>query len=94
MNISLPSRSSKTPPLLPGEHLLTEVPRKQEVHLLRIAAGTKATQRLAEMGLTPGVRFQILQNNGGPILLRLRGSRLAIGRGLAAKIWVSLQEED
>ena len=60
------------------------------MHLLKIDAGRRATHRLAEMGLTPGTDFKVLQNYGGPLLVSVRGSRLAIGRGIAEKIWVEL----
>lgn len=70
--------------------LLSEVKRDQNVHLIKIEAGHRATHRLAEMGLTPGTDFKVLQNYGGPLLVLVRGSRLAIGRGIAKKIWVEL----
>lgn len=45
--------------------------------------------RLEEMGLRPGMRVQVLANEGhGPLLLRLGESRVAIGRGVAMKIRV------
>lgn len=69
---------------------LSEVERDQKVRLVKVDAGHRATHRLAEMGLTPGTDFKVLQNYGGPLLISVRGSRLAIGRGLAEKIWVAL----
>jgi len=48
--------------------------------------------RLAELGLTPGVEMEVLQNKGGPILLAVRSTRLAIGRGMANKVMVRLPE--
>ncbi len=92
MNLSLPKHSSRTR-LSPGRYRLTAIPRKYTVHLLSIEGGHHVTQRLAEMGLTPGVSFEVLQNNAGPLLLRVRGSRLAVGRGMAAKIWVEVPAE-
>jgi ferrous iron transport protein A len=48
--------------------------------------------RLAQMGLHPGVRIEMIQNRGqGPLLLRLEESYIALGRGLAMKIFC--QEE-
>ena len=68
---------------------LSTVPRGETVEMVRAAAGRRANHRLLEMGLTPGVSIQVLQNDGGPLLLAVRGSRLAIGRGMAQKIMVS-----
>jgi Fe2+ transport system protein FeoA len=59
------------------------------VRLERIRAGEKLARRLAELGLTPGVEFCVVQDAGGPLLLAVRGSRLALGRGMAHKMLVS-----
>jgi ferrous iron transport protein A len=48
--------------------------------------------RLASLGLTPGVMVQMVQNVGhGPLIVLVRDTRLALGRGQAMKVWVSLQ---
>ena len=60
----------------------------QSVKLVRVAAGKVLSRRLAELGLTPGVQLEILQDQGGPLLLAVRDSRLALGRGMAHKIIV------
>lgn len=60
----------------------------QLLQLVDIQAGHKLTLRLAEMGLTRGVTLQVVQDGGGPLLVAVRGSRVAIGRGMAHKIQV------
>jgi len=41
------------------------------------------------MGLTPGVRIKMLNSHmPGPVLIDLRGSKVALGRGIAHKIAV------
>jgi len=48
--------------------------------------------RLASLGLTLGVRLQILQNFGrGPLIVLVRDTRVALGRGEAMRVWVSRQ---
>jgi Fe2+ transport system protein FeoA len=54
-----------------------------------IQAGRRLTHRLAELGLTPGVTLSVVQGNGGPLLISVRGSRIAIGRGMAHKLLVT-----
>ena len=45
--------------------------------------------RLAGMGLTVGSRVEVLQNRGhGPVLGRVRETRIGLGRGEAAKVLV------
>lgn len=61
-----------------------------KVELLSINAGRRLTHRLSEMGLTPGVKIEIIQNSKGPVLLSVRGTRIALGRGTAEKIFVEV----
>ncbi len=54
--------------------------------LLRVCAGRRLRRRLAELGLTPGVQITVLQNAGGPVMICVRNSRLALGREMAHKL--------
>ena len=69
---------------------LTKAPLGKPVRLVSIDGGKKLNHRLVEMGLTPGVKIRILQNSGGPLLLAISDSRIALGRGMAQKINVTL----
>ncbi len=61
--------------------------------LLTFTAGRQVTNRLASLGFTPGVGVSMTQNLGrGPLIVTVRGTRVALGRGEAAKIWVERQE--
>ena len=62
----------------------------QPLRLTRITAGRKLTRRLTELGLTPGVHIEILHDHGGPLVLAVRDSRLALGRSIASKILVEV----
>jgi len=54
-----------------------------------LSGGAAFVRRLAGMGLTVGAGVQILQNTGrGPLLIRVRETRLAIGRGEALRVLV------
>jgi Fur family ferric uptake transcriptional regulator len=66
--------------VLPGE----------EVRIDRLIGGRAVQQRLADMGLTPGTKIEVIKASGpGPIIVAFRGSRLALGRGLSQKVLVS-----
>ena len=69
--------------------ILSSIPAGQTVQMARIDAGRRLKHRLTELGLTPGVMVTIIQNNGGPILISVRDSRIAIGREMANKIQVT-----
>ncbi len=60
----------------------------QSVKLVEIVAGRRLRHRLTELGLTPGVELQVMQDQGGPLLVSVYNSRLALGRGMAHKIMV------
>jgi len=50
-----------------------------------------AAKRLADLGLTPGTEFQVLRkiHSYGPIEIEVRGSNIALGRGIALKIQIA-----
>jgi len=43
------------------------------------------------MGLVPGSEVTVLENNWGRILIEVRGSVIALSRGMAKKIIVVIQ---
>jgi len=73
---------------------LTMVAQGERVRLLKVNAGESLSSRLNAMGLTPGVELTVIQDSGGPLLLGVRDSRLALGRGMAQKIFVELISGD
>ncbi|MCR4404395.1 MAG: ferrous iron transport protein A [Candidatus Acetothermia bacterium] len=62
-----------------------------EVGLVRALTGGRGlVARLAALGFIPGTEVMMLQNFGrGPLLVAVRNTRVALGRGEAARIWVS-----
>lgn len=61
----------------------------EEVFLVGINAGFGLRKRLADMGLSPGVPLRIVHSQmPGPVIVELRGSRLALGRGMTQRIMV------
>lgn len=51
--------------------------------------GKGVHHRLAEMGLVPGEKIKVLHNSGhGQVTVRIKGSKVAFGYGLAQKIAV------
>jgi len=74
--------------LRPRRITLDELPRGVRARVVGLEAGTRALRRLAEMGLTPGTLVEVVMDYGGPILVRVRGTIIAIGRGMARKVIV------
>lgn len=66
----------------------------QKVRLDSIRGGDHVIHRLTSLGFTPGAEINVLQNYGhGPLIVKIRGSRIAIGRGEAQKIIVQGTEQ-
>lgn len=71
---------------------LSAVRSGEQVRIQRIRGGHHFLSRLASLGFTPGARLRVVQNYGrGPIIVNLRDTRVALGRGEAAKIEVEPQ---
>ena len=61
-----------------------------------IRAGSNAYQRLLDMGLTKGTVVEVVNAAPfqGPLELSLRGTTLALGRGLASRVFVEVLNGD
>lgn len=58
-----------------------------------IRNGHSLRSRMLALGLTPGTGVTVIQNYGhGPLIVRVRDTRLALGRGEAEKIIVRREE--
>jgi len=71
---------------------LTNLSEGQEAEIVSVAGVRMAAKRLADLGLVSGTRIKILRKAiwRGPIEIEIKGSKLVLGRGLAAKILVKL----
>ncbi len=68
---------------------LTMVHEGTTAVLRSIEGGRQMRGRLAALGLLPGTELEVIQNSGkGPFIVGVRGSRIVIGRGMAARIEV------
>jgi ferrous iron transport protein A len=66
-------------------------PEGRMVRIIEVKAGSRAMFRLAELGLTPNSVVRVLKTFGsGPILLDVKGSRIALGRGIAMRVFVEV----
>jgi len=61
--------------------------------ILSIVGGRILTKRLADLGLTSGTEIKVIGRTlfSGPLQIEVSGSRLVLGRGLAAKIIVEIK---
>ena len=71
---------------------LIESPINKIVTVKKIIAGYKAHRFLADLGIHEGEKIRIVKNDVGPIIVEVKGTRVAIGRGLASKIDVMVKD--
>jgi ferrous iron transport protein A len=66
----------------------------QSAKIKAINGGYHFNCRATAMGITPDTELAMLQNTGsGPLLIYLRDTQVALGRGEAKKIEVSVEGE-
>lgn len=57
-----------------------------------LTGGRSFVCRLAALGFTPGAEVRMIQNFGhGPLIVSIRDTRIALGRGEASKVRVQVQ---
>jgi ferrous iron transport protein A len=68
---------------------LTQLRESQKGTVADLYGGAGLVARLATLGFTPGAPVTMIQNYGhGPLIVSVRDTRIALGRGQAAKIHV------
>jgi len=69
---------------------LSELKEGQSGKIFFIRGGHTVLQRLLDMGLTPGTKITLIKAAPfeGPIEILVRSSKLALGRGIASKVFV------
>lgn len=68
---------------------LAMLSENEEAKVVEVRGGRGLVRRLSELGFTPGAKVKILfSNSPGPVVIDVRGSRIALGRGLLMRIIV------
>ena len=68
---------------------LNKVKENTSVELEELCNNGRLRRKLQEMGLTKGVKFTVINNtHNGPVVINVRGSKLALGLGMSEKIMV------
>jgi len=63
----------------------------QQAVLTSVNGGRGMLLRLAEMGIRPGIRFEVLsKGRPGPFIILANGMRLVLGQGMVQRIFVRI----
>lgn len=71
---------------------LIEMNKGEKGRVISIHGGRGKILRLAEMGITPGEEIVLIQKSLGPVIIRVKDTNLALGKGLAETILVEVSD--
>lgn len=60
----------------------------KEYEIIRIGGGPDVKQHLADLGFHVGAKVIVVSKAGESMIVSIKGSRIAVGRELATKIFV------
>lgn len=66
----------------------------ERLKVVQIRGGDQNRKNLNAMGITVGSELQVISSNGGPMVVAVKGTRVALGRGAAQKVMVSLKTKE
>lgn len=69
---------------------LDRAPRNCKLEVIEVDGGASASRQLAHLGILVGALLEIKRTAplGGPVLVEIRGSTVAVGRGVARRVLV------
>jgi ferrous iron transport protein A len=68
---------------------LSQLSKGERARVSVLDGGRGFNARLAALGFTPGVEVTMIQNFGrGPVIVLVRGTRIALGRGEASRVLI------
>lgn len=71
---------------------LYQMSKGEKGKVLTIRGGRGRILRLAELGIIPGEEVTLIQKSFGPIIIRIKDTNLALGRGIAQSILVEVED--
>ncbi|MCK5077629.1 MAG: ferrous iron transport protein A [Calditrichia bacterium] len=74
--------------------VLKEIPEGKKGKVLNCEGGISFRMRLTKLGLHKGDEIKIKRNSRftGPVLIEVMGREIAVGRGIAEKIMMEIEE--
>lgn len=73
---------------------LDQLATGEQAYVRSVQGGRTLRARLAAFGFVPGAQVHVWRNAGaGPIIVQVHGTRVALGRGEAARIFVEVNHE-
>lgn len=67
---------------------LAIAPIGKEVTLIKYSLNTQLRKHLEDLGMIPGSKITVIKEKDGDVIIQVKGSRIAINKGLASNILV------
>jgi ferrous iron transport protein A len=67
---------------------LIDIPAGKSARVIDVTGGMGMKNRLAAIGIYPGATVKVVKSPPGPMIIEVSGTRLALGKGMAARIKV------
>jgi|GEM_PF-509752 len=67
---------------------LTQLPVGGHARIVKVDGGRLLLRRLLSLGLRVGAEVDLVQRRGRGVVVASQGSRVALGAGVADKLWV------
>jgi len=62
----------------------------KQATVVEVVGGRGLVRRLYELGFTPGTKVRVISSSSpGPVLVDVKGARIALGKGVTMKIIVN-----
>jgi Fe2+ transport system protein FeoA len=87
----LPRRATEAHPVAGDKLTLAAADRDTTVRVTRVAGRPRLIQRLAAIGVVPGVLLTIVKPHG-PSIVSLGGARIAIGKSAAQSVEIEIAD--
>ena len=87
----LPRRATAKEPPADDRLTLAEAERHSRVRVTRVSGRPRLIQRLAALGVVPGVSLTVVRP-GGPAMVAMGGARIAIGKSAARSVEIEVTE--
>lgn len=69
---------------------LSDLPVGQRLRLVRVDGGRRLQRRLLALGLSLGGELELVQRRGGGVVLARGANRVALGEGVAHKLYAEV----
>lgn len=78
--------------MMQSEYISLDMVSERRKAVVKSIEGRGWVKRLYQLGIMPGAEIEVIVNNThGPVIVRVKDTEVAIGRGIARRIMVKVE---